>query len=205
MSHSFIRWCMRVIKAYRLAWNRLVFSLSAPETSIFLPTSKKGIWGFSVKTSQVTRMWDSDEYIVGIAFDAARNISYWNSGHTIYRAKINETETETLLNITGVRKCKWRFTTCNSFGPWKPLRFCYYCRWVNLWVSIWLDCWQPIRCNWLRICPCLQLQCNISLCDSPGSCRTSQRNRPGSKWRVTKFCYVLIQSFSNLSNASSLF
>ena len=95
------------MKVSRLAWIRLLLPLSATDASIFFPKFMDGIWRFSVKTSQLTRMWNSDEYIVGIAFDAARNITYWTSGYTIYRATINQTETETLLNSTADRKCKW--------------------------------------------------------------------------------------------------
>ena len=50
-------------------------------------------------------MWISnkDFDLAGLQFDTARNLIYWTSRYSIYRAAIKQTEPETLLT-TG--KCK---------------------------------------------------------------------------------------------------
>ena len=79
------------------------YYFAEPEQQIFFSTGGEGVKSFRPKTSTVSTVKGNNEILYGITYDTIRNKLYWTSSFKIYRALVDGTEVETVLQT---QQCK---------------------------------------------------------------------------------------------------
>lgn len=75
----------------------------ALNAQIYFGTSSEGMKSYTLKTSLVSTVIESSDYLLGIAFDPLKEKVYWCKEDAVYRADRKGTGIETILNT---RECK---------------------------------------------------------------------------------------------------